>query len=432
MNIAVVAGITVLAYVLISVFSGKKAWVSLVAAGVLIALGCAWTGSLTPLVEAFSQQVNWNVLAIYVGSLILAELFIYSRVPAVIAEWIANKSPSAAVAIALIAVFTGLVSAFVENVATVLVVAPIAIEIARKVKVPLGPVLVVLAVNANLQGTATLVGDPPSMLFAGAAGFSFNDFFFYQGKPSIFFFVQLGAIAGGLLSFWIFRRYRHREPVARNSRVISWVPLLLLVGMVAGLAWNSLHEAGVGMVSGLICLGAALLGQAWFVIFRREKLSTAWRIIWNLDWETLFFLVGIFIILGSLNESGAIGVLAGWMKSLFGENVLAIYVFLVVVSVLISGFVDNVPYIALMLPLIADVAGGLGTDPTVLYFGLLVGACMGGNVTPFGASANIVAVGLARKNGDHVGFGRFVGIGAPFTLLTTAVTAVAVWLIWGP
>lgn len=426
MSIALVAGITILAYILISVFSDRKALVSLGAAALLIAIGAA------PLGEAFRDYVNWNVLAIYVGSLILAELFIYSKVPAVIAEWLANKAPSAAVAIALIALFTGLVSAFVENVATVLVVAPIAIEIARKVKVPLGPVLVILAVNANLQGTATLVGDPPSMLFAGVAGFSFNDFFVYGGKPSIFFFVQLGAAAGGLFSFWVFRSHSHKEPVARDSVVVSWVPLLLLAGMVVGLAWNSLREAGVGARSGLICLLAALLGQIWFVLFRREKFREAVRIVRELDWDTLFFLVGIFIMLGALNHSGAIGVLADAMASLFGTNILAIYVFLVAISVLISGFVDNVPYIALMLPLISRISGSLGTEPTVLYFGLLVGACLGGNVTPFGASANIVATGLAKKNGDPVSFGRFVKIGAPFTLITTAIVATAVWLFWGP
>jgi Na+/H+ antiporter NhaD/arsenite permease-like protein len=270
------------------------------------------------------------------------------------------------------------------------------------------------------------------MLFAGAAGFSFNDFFVYQGKPSVFFFVQLGAIAGGLFSFWIFRSHSHKEPVARDSVVVSWVPLLLLVGMVAGLAWNSLHEIGVGARSGLICLLAALLGQIWFVLFRKEKLREAVRIVRELDWDTLFFLVGIFIMLGALNHSGAIGVLADAMASLFGTNILAIYVFLVAISVLISGFVDNVPYIALMLPLISRISGSLGTEPTVLYFGLLVGACLGGNVTPFGASANIVATGLAKKNGDPVSFGRFVKIGAPFTLITTTIVATAVWLFWGP
>ncbi|HOX18540.1 MAG TPA: SLC13 family permease, partial [Spirochaetales bacterium] len=328
--------------------------------------------------------------------------------------------------------FTGLVSAFVENVATVLVVAPIAIEIAKKVKVPVGLVLVILAVNANLQGTATLVGDPPSMLFAGAAGFSFNDFFFYQGKLSIFFFVELGAVVAALISWYLVRKHDHKESVARTSKVISWVPLLLLVAMVAGLAVNSLHETGVGAGAGLICLAAALAGQLWFVLFRKEKLSEAVRIVRELDWETLFFLVGIFIMLGALNRSGAIEVLAGGVESLFGTDVLAIYVFLVAVSVIVSGFVDNVPYIALMLPLVSRVSANLGIAPTVLYFGLLIGACLGGNVTPFGASANIVAVGLAKKQGDQVGFGRFVKIGLPFTLITTTIVAAAVWFYWKP
>ncbi len=424
---AVIAiAVTIVAYILIVAFSEKKLFVSLGAAVLLIILG------VTPLRGALLEDVNWNVLAIYVGSLILAELFIYSRVPAALAEMIADVAPSTGMAIALICLFTGLVSAFVENVATVLVIAPIAIELSKKMKMPVGTVLVMLAINANLQGTATLVGDPPSMLFAGAVGFGFNDFFFYHGKPSIFFFVQLGALVAFAFCWLYLKRFSRKEDVVRESKIESWVPLVLLVVMVAGLAWNSLSEAGVGMRAGLICLGCALAGQLWYILVRKEKVSEAVRIVKELDWETMFFLVGIFIMLGALTRSGAVEIVARGISASFGSNVLGIFVAVVAISVLISGFVDNVPYIALMLPIIGQMARTGGYDPMVVYFGLLVGACLGGNVTPFGASANIVAVGMAKKHGDPVKFGRFVGIGLPFTLLTTAITAFALWLVWRP
>jgi Na+/H+ antiporter NhaD/arsenite permease-like protein len=424
----VVIAIAVIAYALVSVFPSKKEWISLSAGAILLAIG-ALTGMVS-LSDAFLSFINWNVLAIYVGSLILAELFIYSKVPAVFAEWIANKASSAGLAIAIICVFTGLVSAFVENVATVLVVAPIAIEIAKRVKVPVGPVLVLLALNANLQGTATLVGDPPSMLFAGTAGFSFNDFFFYQGKISIFFFVQIGALAAFAFSLFAFRKYSARPEVPRESKVVSWIPLVLLVAMVGALAWNSMHEEGVGVGAGLICLGTAALGQLWFVAIRKEKVKEAFTIVKNLDWGTMLFLIGIFLMLGMLNASGAVKELASFLSRSLGGDVLLTYEVIVVISVLISGFVDNVPYIALMLPIISTLAGDLHTDPTLLYFGLLIGSCLGGNVTPFGASANIVATGLAKKHGDEVSVLGFVKIGLPFTLLTTAVAAAAAWLVW--
>lgn len=224
---AVIAiAVTIVAYILIVAFSEKKLFVSLGAAVLLIILG------VTPLRGALLEDVNWNVLAIYVGSLILAELFIYSRVPAALAEMIADVAPSTGMAIALICLFTGLVSAFVENVATVLVIAPIAIELSKKMKMPVGTVLVMLAINANLQGTATLVGDPPSMLFAGAVGFGFNDFFFYHGKPSIFFFVQLGALVAFAFCWLYLKRFSRKEDVVRESKIESWVPLVLLVGSV--------------------------------------------------------------------------------------------------------------------------------------------------------------------------------------------------------
>ncbi|MCX7024440.1 MAG: SLC13 family permease [Spirochaetes bacterium] len=422
----ITVAVTIVAYILISLFSDRKLFFSLGAAVLLILLGS------TNLRAAIFEDVNWNVLAIYVGSLILAELFIYSKVPAVIAEIIAGAAPSTGMAIALICLFTGFVSAFVENVATVLVVAPIAIELSKKMKVPVGSVLVLLAVNANLQGTATLVGDPPSMLFAGAVGFGFNDFFFYDGRISIFFFVQFGALVAFLFCWFYLKRFSKKEHVARESRVVSWVPLLLLLVMVVGLAVNSLSEAGVGMRAGFICLGCALLGQLWFIIFRKERVSEAIRIIRELDWETMFFLAGIFVMLGALNRSGAVEAAARLVSSALGSNMPGIFVVVVAVSVIISGFVDNVPYIALMLPLIGQLGRDGGYDPMVIYFGLLVGACLGGNVTPFGASANIVAVGMAKKHGDPVSFGRFVKIGAPFTLLTTVATATVLWLVWKP
>jgi Na+/H+ antiporter NhaD/arsenite permease-like protein len=184
--------VLVLMYAGIILFPARKAWISMGAAAVLMVGGAVTPG------HAFGSLVNWNILCIYLGSLVLAELFIYSRVPAFIAERIVERSPSIGVAITIILLLTGLVSAFVENVATVLVVAPVMIELAKRGKKNLAPLMIGLAVMANLQGTATLVGDPPSMIFANYAGYSFNDFFFKFGKPSIFFAIQVGAVVGAV------------------------------------------------------------------------------------------------------------------------------------------------------------------------------------------------------------------------------------------
>jgi Na+/H+ antiporter NhaD/arsenite permease-like protein len=195
----IVLGAAVLMYGLIIVFPERKSFAALGAAGVILLLR-----ALSPF-DAL-VLINWNILMIFVGSLVIAELFIYSRVPAVIADSIVLHSPSIGFAIVAILVMTGLISAFVENVATVLVMAPIALAFCEKLRLNPRMFLVGLAVMANLQGTATLVGDPPSMIFADYAKYSFNDFFLYHGKLSIFFAVQTGMIAGALFFYCFFAK----------------------------------------------------------------------------------------------------------------------------------------------------------------------------------------------------------------------------------
>jgi Na+/H+ antiporter NhaD/arsenite permease-like protein len=432
--IIICAAITLVVYGLVIAFPNQKAIISLSGAALVIILGFSDPsgGFLADLKKAFLVDLNWNVLFMYIGTLFLAELFIYSEVPAVAAEAIVDHAPSTGWAIALVCLFTGLLSAFVENVATVLVVAPIAIEISKKVKAPLTPVMILLALNANLQGTATLIGDPPSMIFASAAGYSFMDFFFRDGKISIFFFVEAGALVAFLFCLFMFRAHKEKAPIIHEHKVESWVPTVLLCLLVLGLALSPIFARGFPLAAGLICMLFAALGYVWYRFFRKESRDNVKAIITGLDWESMAFLSGIFIVLGALSASGALTIVAGALVPILKLSPLLAFVAIVLISVLISGFIDNVPCIMLMLPVIASLAGKAGYDPTVLYFGLLIGACLGGNVTPFGASANIVVMGVLKKNGETVSFGRFVKFGLPFTLITTAAAATFAYLVWHP
>jgi Na+/H+ antiporter NhaD/arsenite permease-like protein len=366
-----------------------------------------------------------------VGSLVIAELFIYSRVPAALADIVISRSPTLGIAIVTILVITGLISAFVENVATVLLMAPIAIEVCRRLKLDPAPFLIGLAVMANLQGTATLVGDPPSMIFASFAGYGFNDFFIYKSKLSIFFAVQTGAIVGALYFLLYFRGLGKVRLELAVEKVVSWLPTVLLVGMVLGLAAISFASAGgLHASSGILCLALALAGLGWLVLVRKEPLKAARGLLTRLDWETILFLVGIFIVIGAIGDIGLLDDLARILSSIVGGRVVIGFIVIVLVSVLISGFVDNVPYIIVMLPVAAKLASSLSIQSELLMFGLLIGSCLGGNLTPFGASANVVAMSLAKKEGAAVGFTRWIRIGAPFTLLTAAASSLLVYLIW--
>jgi Na+/H+ antiporter NhaD/arsenite permease-like protein len=427
-----ILAVAALMYVLVIVFPHRKSAVALAAAAVLLGAGLLLPDAGAPtLRRALLELVNWNILAIYVGSLVIADLFIYSRVPAVLADRVVEKAPTLGIGITAILVITGLVSAFVENVATVLLMAPIALAVSHRMKVDPAPFLIGLAVMANLQGTATLVGDPPSMIFASYAGYGFNDFFFKDGLPSIFFAVQAGALMGAVYFFVYFRKLGKVRMDLPYERIVSWVPAILLAAMIAGLALISfLSGEGLHATSGLLCLALGVAGLLWFLLIRREPASKALDLVKRLDWETILFLVGVFIVVGAIGDAGILDDFAAWMTAAIGGRVFLGFAAVVSVSVLISGFVDNVPYIIAMLPVAAKLASSAGMPDEVLMFGLLVGSCLGGNLTPFGASANVVAVSLVKKAGRHVGFGEWIRIAGPFTVLTTIASSLFVWFVW--
>jgi len=420
----IILAITVAMYAVVVVFPHKKSWATLGAALLVIVLGVVspW--------HALSVLVNWNVLMIYVGSLIIAELFIYSRVPARIADNIVDYSPNVGIAIVAILMMTGIISAFVENVATVLVMAPIALALSKKLKMNPTYFMVGLAVMANLQGTATLVGDPPSMIFASYAKYGFNDFFVYAGKPSIFFAVQVGMIAGAIFFYRFFMKEGSQKVEIEREQVLSLVPSWLLVLMVLGLAISSFFHTGISLASGLIVMVLGIAGLVWFRAIRKESREDTVKMIKGLDWDTILFLVGIFIVVGAIAEVGLLTDFAALLSGFIGTNVLLGFLVIVIVSVVISGFVDNVPYIIVMLPVAASLAAGMGLQKELYMFALLIGSCLGGNLTPFGASANVVAVGILKKQGIEMNFFDWLKIGLPFTVLTTAAASGFLWLVW--
>ena len=422
MKFAVLA-VAVAMYALVIAFSDRKAWFSLGAAALVVALGV-----VSPSKAAF-ELVNWNVLLIYIGSLVIADLFIYSRVPAHIADRIVESSPTLGLGIVSILVMTGIVSAFVENVATVLVMAPIAIALSKKVGMKPTVFMIGLAVMANLQGTATLVGDPPSMIFASYAGYSFNDFFFHQGRLSIFFAVEAGMLAGAVYFYFYFKRYGKIQVGLGIEKVLSYLPAILLVALIAGLAAISFFFEGLAL-SGLWCMILAAIGLAWYVLVRKEPVKRAWTLVKGLDWETILFLIGIFVVIGAIAEVGLLEDLARILEGFIGGNMLLGFVVVVGVSVLLSGFIDNVPYIIVMLPVAASLASSLGLPKELYMFGLLTGSCLGGNLTPFGASANVVATGLCKKEGAPVSFGEWLKVAGPFTAVTTLASALVIWFTW--
>ena len=424
-----VLAVAVVMYAIVIMFPQRKAWATLGAAIAVLALGLGFGSDKITILHAVTGYVNWSVMLIYIGSLAIAELFIYSRVPARIADNIVDRSPNVGVAIVAILMMTGIISAFVENVATVLVMAPIALALSKKLKMNPTYFMVGLAVMANLQGTATLVGDPPSMIFASFAKYGFNDFFWYAGRPSIFFAVQIGMLAGAVYFYFYFSKHATKVEIEREP-IVSMFPSLLLVLMILGLAVSSFFHTGISMMSGYIVLGLGIVGLIWYRFVRKESREDTVNMIKGLDWETIAFLVGIFIVVGAISDTGLLEDFAGFLRGVVGTNVLLGFFVIIAVSVLISGFVDNVPYIIVMLPVAASLASNMGLQRELYMFALLIGSCLGGNLTPFGASANVVAVGLVKKQGIKMSFADWLKIGVPFTVITTTAAAVFLWFVW--
>ena len=433
----IVLALAVLMYLLVILFQNKKVWFTSGAAAIVIILGIIFPGQIFDgegriyaLTHSIFQIINWNVIMIYLGSMTIAALFLYSNVPARIADGIINKSKNTGIAIVLILAMTGIISIFVENVATVLVMAPIALALCKKLDKNPTYFMIGLAVMSNMEGTATLVGDPPSMIFAAYAGYNFNDFFVHQGRLSIFFIIQAGLIAGCIFFYCFFAKFGKQKLDVEKTQVISWVPFILLLVMIFGLGAVSFINTDFAYLSGLYVFALGLIAVLWFRLSQKKSAAEIKDLIKGLDWETIFFLLGIFIVVGSIQEAGLLEEFALFLAKICGGSKLLGFIIILVVSVLISGFVDNVPYIIAMLPVAGTLAVNMNLNKELFMFALLIGSCLGGNLTPFGASANVVSMGIVKKEGYPMKFRDWIKVAVPFTILTTGIAALVLWLLW--
>ena len=400
------------------------AWVGIAAALII--------GALAP--REIIPSINWNVLGIFAGTLVLAELFIISKVPEAIADMLINRSANLGIAFLSIIAFTSLLSMFIENVAAVLIVAPVALQLARKASVSPVPVIIGLAITSNLQGTATLIGDPPSMILAAAMKMNFMDFILYRMRdgsgalrPGIFWFVQIGAAVSLAVLLYFFKGMKRKPERIPVTSIVSLVPSFLLVLMIALLVLASFIDPEFVWFGGTICVALGLAGLVWHAVGDRHH---ARRILKGFDWHTTLFLAGIFVLVGMLENRGAIEAFLGELGGLRGTHPFILFTVIVWSSVLLSAFIDNVPYVTAMLPVVIKFARDASMPVELLVFGLLIGACIGGNVTPIGASANIVATGLLRREGHPISFGAFMKMGVPFTIAAVGAAYIALWYIY--
>lgn len=411
-------------YVLMLVFSKYRKFIAMGSGLLFIVTG------LLPL-DKMAASIDFNVLLMIIGTMGLVALFIESNMPVLLADMIMERVPTVKWAAVSLALFAGIISAFVDNVATVLMIAPIALAICKKLNTNPVPFIIAIAVSSNLQGAATLIGDTTAIMLGSALDLSFLEFFWYQGKPSIFFAVELGAVLSAFILMFIFRKENGKiEGFNEKTKVTDYVPTVLLVSALVLLILASLIPNKPDITNGLICCALLVVGITYKAV-KERNLKSIVPVLKGIDFETIFILLGLFLMIGGIAEQGVIDKVATFFAEIGGNNIFLLYTVIVWASVLISAFIDNIPYVATMIPVIAGISSSLGIDPTPLYFGLLSGATLGGNCTPIGASANITGIGILRRNGYEVKNKDFFRIGIPFTLAAIVPAYIYIWLVYG-
>ncbi len=411
-----------LTYVLMIALPKWRHFVALASAVLTLAVGFLPVGNLI-------GAIDFNILLMLSGTMITVSYFIESKMPNRLADVIMAKCPNIMVAAVAMSLFSGIISAFVDNVATVIMVAPVGIAIARKLNISAVNMIICIAVSSNLQGAATLVGDTTSIMLGSAANMSFVDFFFMNNKPGIFFAVELGALATIPIIMFIFRKHREKISVSEKTQVNDYLPTVFLLSTIILLILASFIEDKPALTNGIICMGVAVVASICSLV-KKKKLSSVKNALGELDWQTLVLLASLFVVIAGIENMGVITEISNLIVKVGGDNLFLLYTIIVFGSVLISAFIDNIPYVATMLPVVTAISASIGCDPYVLPFGLLIGATLGGNITPIGASANIAGIGILRKEGYTVKNSDFFKIGIPFTLTAVLVGYLYIWFIW--
>ena len=422
-NLIVASVLFLLTYILMIKFVNHRPIVVGISALIFIIL------NIVPIKTVFSV-IDFNVLLMIAGTMGLVSLFSDSLMPTKLADLIINSFKDIRLIIIVLSLFAGVVSAFIDNVATVLMIAPVAISLSKKLNISPVKMIIAISIASNLQGAATLVGDTSSILLGSALNMTFFDFFVYNGKIGMFFIVQISAIVSTLFIYLAVRKLKGKVDKIEVTKVKDMVPTYLLITMLILLIVASFipAEKKISILNGLICVSLAIVGVIYYLI-RYKSTAILKTVIAEIDYNTLALLAGLFIIISGIENAGVIDEVAKLFIKLSDKPFL-LYTALVWGSVLISAFVDNIPYIATMLPVLSVISTHVPFDMPVFYFGLLSGATLGGNITPIGASANIASLGILRENGYTVSNKEFMKMSVPFTLSAVFVGYVLVWLIY--
>lgn len=371
-------------------------------------------------VDEATTYVDINTIGVLVGMMLFVAVVKNSGLFEYVAIKAAKLTKGRPLAILVVfAIITAVLSAFLDNVTTVLLIGPMTIAITQMLEVNPIPYLLSQIMASNIGGTATLIGDPPNIMIGSAAGLSFMDFVVNTGSVIviilavtvlIYYFMYRGQIS-------VIEENMHKVMELDENRSIKDKPLLIksvimTVVVVIGFVFHSQLQVESATV--------ALFAAGFMLVFGKQD---AEEIILGVEWSTILFFIGLFVVVGGMQKSGVITSLAELMMEFIGNNEALGIVIILWVSAIISSFLDNIPFVATLIPLILTMESG-GVDVTPLWWALSLGACLGGNGTLVGASANVVLAGVSAKNGYPITFMQYTKTGFPLMLISILISTV--------
>jgi Na+/H+ antiporter NhaD/arsenite permease-like protein len=423
MSVAAVV-VFVVAYALIASDRVNKTLVALTGAAIVVTL---------PIINSddvfYSHQtgIDWDVIFLLLGMMIIVSVLRQTGVFEYVAIWSAKRARGSPLRVMILLVLvTAIASALLDNVTTVLLIAPVTLLVCDRLAINAAPFLMAEAFASNIGGTATLIGDPPNIIIASKAGLTFNDFLIHLAPIVIIVMAVLVALLPRLFrgSFAVdpdrvaeVMSLEEKEAI-RDRRLLIACGVVLLAVFAAFIAHSWVH-----MQPSIV----ALLGAGVLIVVSKLEHSDY---LSSVEWETLLFFAGLFIMVGALVKTGVVKQLAHLAISATGGNTLLATMVILAASLVISGFVNNVPYAATMAPVVADLVPGLinHVNPGVLWWALALGTDFGGNLTAVGASANVVILGVAARADNPISFWEFTRKGALVTAISAVLAAVYLWL----
>ena len=415
MDITQIIAVAVFVVVMVAIMTEKihRALAAVVGAMVLLILHVVSF-------DAAMEHVDFNTLGVLLGMMLFVAVVKLSG----LFEYLAIKCARLAkgepwLVMVLFVCLTAVLSALLDNVTTVLLIGPMTVTVCRLLDVDPFPFFLAEIMASNIGGTATLIGDPPNIMIGSAAGLTFADFIMFDAPAAIL------SLAATLVMFYLmFGRKLHVDDAHKKSimeldeREEIKNPILLRqsVIMILLVVIGFMLHGSLGIESCVVALTAAGV----LMLVSGERIEDA---LMHVEWTTLVFFAGLFIIVGSLSEVGVIGMLAQALVDVTGGSTFTAMIVLLVASAVVSSFLDNIPFVATMIPILMSMEA-TGMDVAPLWWAVSLGACLGGNGTLIGASANVVMSDIAKKNGTSITFARFLKVGFPTMVLTIVVSAV--------